>query len=253
METSKHTVVLSASLFFCSLTMQAEILPYELDKFSQPWNSTVVDTYTKKFDLKDFDRLTIGSAFKINVRPGEGFEVKISGEREYVNEVVAEVRGGELVISFTENKTRLRLKNIVTVDITLPYLRAVTFSGTTTSTVYPGFKSSNFVAYISGTANADITMESKEMYLDVSGAANLKIKGQSEKLKVSTDGTSGLDAFDMPVVDAIIEVSGTSGAKINATETIKADATGAGSIKYKGTAKMSSLNSSRLSSVKKVD
>jgi hypothetical protein len=91
------------------------------------------------------------------------------------------------------------------------------------------------------------------MYLDVSGAASLKITGKSDKLKVNTDGTSGLDAFDLAVNDATLDVSGTSGAKINASGTIKASASGAASIKYKGAAKLASVNSSRLSTVKKVD
>jgi hypothetical protein len=109
------------------------------------------------------------------------------------------------------------------------------------------------VAYVSGTANAEITMESKEMYLDISGAANLKITGKSDQLKVSAEGTSGLDAFSLSVNDATLDVSGTSGAKINASNTIKANASGAASIRYKGNAKMASLNTTRLSTVKKVD
>jgi hypothetical protein len=254
MKPNKHAFLLPALLI---ATMQiptvAEVLPLSPIPMYNPLETKIADPYSKTFELKDFDRLKIGSIFKINVRAGEGFEVKVSGDREYVDEVIAEVKGGELEIGFKEGKTRLRLKNTVSVDVTLPYLRGVSFSGTTTSIVHPGFKTTNFVAYISGTANSEITMESQEMYLDVTGAANLTITGKSDKLKVSTEGTSGLDAFNLPVTDATLDVSGTSGAKINASGSIKANASGAASVKYKGTAKISSVNSSRLSTVKKVD
>lgn len=256
MKTAKHA--LFASIIFSSLVQfpaAAEVCPQEgLPFYEQPVTS-IQDTYTKNFEVKDFDRLKVGSIFKINVRPGQAFAVKVSGDREYVDEVLTQVKGGELEITFKEGKTRLRLKNAVTVEVTvtLPYLRAVNFSGTTNSTIHPGFTTSNFVAYISGTANAEITMESQEMYLDVSGAANLKITGKSAKLKVNTDGTSGLDAFNLTVTDATVDVSGTSGAKINASGSIKANASGAASIKYKGDAKVASMNTSKLSTVKKVD
>jgi hypothetical protein len=254
MKTNKHLFVIPAILFASmQITAATELLPKEPVHLAGQAAVVIADTYSRTFDVKDFDRLKIGSIFKINVRPGEAFEVKVSGDREYVDEVMAEVKGGELEVGFKEGKTRLRLKNAVTVDVTLPYLRAVSFSGTTSSVVHPGFNTSNFVAYISGTANSEITMESKEMYLDVSGAANLKITGKSDKLKVNTDGTSGLDAFSLAVNDATLDVSGTSGAKINASGTIKANASGAASIKYKGAAKLASVNSSRMSTVKKVE
>jgi hypothetical protein len=254
MKTAKHA--LFASIIFSSLVQfpaAAEVCLQEGLTFYKHPDASIQDTYTKNFEVKDFDRLKVGSIFKINVRPGQVFAVKVSGDREYVDEVLAEVKGGELEITFKEGKTRLRLKNAVTIEVTLPYLRAVNFSGTTNSTIHPGFTTSNFVAYISGTANAEITMESQEMYLDVSGAANLKITGKSDKLKVNTDGTSGLDAFNLTVTDATVDVSGTSGAKINASGSIKANASGAASIKYKGDAKVASMNTSKLSTVKKVD
>jgi hypothetical protein len=251
MKTNQFIFLFSALLVtFFSVNTLAGLQPQGLVPVSAVYQT---DTYTKTFNVKDFDRLKIGSVFKINVRPGEAFEVKVSGDREYVDEVTAEVKGGELEIAFKEGKTRLRLKNSVTVDITLPYLRGVSFGGTTSSVVHPGFNTSNFVAYVSGTANAEITMESKEMYLDISGAANLKITGKSDQLKVSAEGTSGLDAYSLAVNDATLDVSGTSGAKINASNTIKANASGAASIRYKGNAKMASLNTTRLSTVKKVD
>lgn len=254
MKTNTYHFLFSAiCIALLQLPALAEVQPQESLLYYGQSVLPIQDTYTKNFDVKDFDRLKIGSVFKINVRPGQSFEVKVSGDREYVDELLAEVKGGELEVTFKEGKTRLRLKNAVTIDITLPYLRAVSFSGTTNSTVHPGFTTSNFVAYISGTANAEITMQSQEMYLDISGAANLKIGGKSDKLKVNTDGTSGLDAFNLAVTDATVDVSGTSGAKINASGTIKANASGAASIKYKGTANVASINTTKLSTIKKVD
>jgi hypothetical protein len=89
------------------------------------------ETITKTFQVSNFDRLNIGSAFTINVTKAEGFSVKVSGESEKVADVTAEVRGGELVVAFRENNSRIRLGNsTVRVEITMPSLRAVNFGGT---------------------------------------------------------------------------------------------------------------------------
>jgi hypothetical protein len=56
----------------------------------------------------------------------------------------------------------------------------------------------------------------------------------------------------MKVSEAILEVSGTSNTKVNVAKTIKANAGGASSIRYKGEAKLLSVDTSRLSSIKKI-
>jgi len=211
------------------------------------------ETVTKEFKLSGFDRLQIGSAFTINVTKAETFSVKVTGESEKVADVTADVRSGELVVAFRENNSRIRLGgSTVRVDITMPSLRAVNFGGTSASVVNEGFETSNFVAYVTGTAKSEIHMKSREMFVDVTGSGEVNLYGVAEKLKASVEGVSGLNALSMPVQDVTLDVTGTSSARVSADRTIRAKASGASTIRYKGNARIESQEIARLSSFKKV-
>jgi hypothetical protein len=210
-------------------------------------------TFTKEFSVSDFEQLQIGAVFIVHVRPGDTFKVTVTGQKEDVENVEAEVRNNELTLSFTDKKMRIGSRQKPRVEIQMPNLRAVRFSGTSKSVIHPGFSPGNFVAYLSGSADAEIEIESREMYLDLSGTSSLAIKGSAGQLKVNTSGAASLNAFDLLATEAQLDVSGTSGARVNVKNTIKASASGAGSIRYKGEAKLNSVSASRMSSIKKVE
>ncbi len=211
------------------------------------------ETITKEFTISGFDRVNIGSAFIIHVTKGENFKVTASGEQELVDDVKAELKNNELVVAFQENVNRVRLgRNTVTIEVVMPVLRGVNFGGTSSSTV-KGFESSNFVAYIAGTAKSKIDIIAKEIFVDISGTASVELTGSAESLKTFVTGVAGLQAFNFPVKTANLEVTGTSSARVNVSETINAKASGTSTIRYKGSAKTGSLEIARLSSFKKAE
>jgi hypothetical protein len=55
-----------------------------------------------------------------------------------------------------------------------------------------------------------------------------------------------------PVQDVTLDVTGTGTARVNAERTIRAKASGASTIRYKGNARIESQEIARLSSLKKV-
>jgi hypothetical protein len=105
---------------------------------------------------------------------------------------------------------------------------------------------------VSGTAYSEINMEAKEIYLDATGACTLKMIGQTDQLKVNANGTAAIDALNLKTSEATLDVSGTSNTKVDVVKSIKVSAGGASSIRYKGEAKILTLDASRLSSIKKI-
>jgi hypothetical protein len=177
----------------------------------------------------------------------------VTGESEKVADVTADVRSGELVVAFRENNSRIRLgNNTVRVEITMPSLRAVNFGGTSASVVNEGFETSNFVAYLSGTAKAEIHMKAREIFADLTGTGTLNLFGSAETMKANVEGVSGLYALYFPVQDVTLDVTGTSTARVNAERTIQVKASGASTVRYKGSARIESQEVARLSSFKKM-
>lgn len=208
---------------------------------------------SKSFNVSNFNRLDIGSAFTINVTKGP-FKVVASGRDEELKELVADVNNGELSIHYKDSKgwNMWNNRKDVTLTITMPALRAIDFSGATTSKI-SGFTSKQFDIDLSGASNSVIDVSADVVTVECSGASDLVLRGDADQLKVNISGASELKANDFKVSEAVVEASGASDAKLNVLNKLVANASGASDIRYRGKVSNVKKSSSGSSSVKLVE
>jgi hypothetical protein len=207
-------------------------------------------SYTKDLKLQGFDRIDMGSAFVIDIRPGS-HKVVVSGDEDDVQDIEASVSGGTLKIRYKDKKgwSWSNNRKRVYVNITLPTLRALNLSGATKSTV-SGFNNLDILDLdISGASSSSISVNAKRVNLDVSGASTITLNGRAKELTGEVSGATSFKAYDFSVENANIDVSGASSARLNVSENLVAEASGASSVRYKGSPKVK-MNTSGASSVR---
>lgn len=109
--------------------------------------------------------------------------------------------------------------------------------------------SSEIDCKIMGAAKATITGSATKAEVDISGASSLK--AAEFKASQLTADISGASKATLAADMADIEVSGASNANIACTTLLKADASGASSIRYSGECQVSVANNSGASKIKK--
>lgn len=205
----------------------------------------------KSFNLKDFDKIDLGSSFVITVTQGNSYKVDVRGREQDVKEIIAKVSNGTLDLHYPSNWSGWRNRKEVYVNITMPKLTGAEFSGASKSTV-SGFSSEKLNIDVSGASSAVFNVDAKNLSLDCSGASSLKIIGAGQSLNAEASGASSVNAYDFKVSTANIDASGASDAKLYVTSKINAEASGASSVRYKGGASVKS-NTSGAGSVKSVN
>jgi hypothetical protein len=214
-------------------------------------NLTVQDE-TRTFNLSDFDRLDLGSAFTIHVTKGSGYKVTASGRSADLQDLEGKVVSNKLQIRYKENLGWNRNRQRVTINVTLPDLKSVSFSGASRSDV-TGFRNLKELGVdISGASTSTIEVDAERVNVDLSGASNVTLTGQSKRLEGEVSGATTLKAYDLKVASAKVDLSGASSARLNVTDRLDAEASGASSLTYKGSASIRS-NTSGASSIKSVD
>jgi hypothetical protein len=185
----------------------------------------------KEFVITDFDRLEMGSEFHIRVEQANSFSVRVQGDRRNVDDLEVYVQGNTLVIEFEDQRDRHHDTNI---DITMPVLKAVNFSGASDSRVR-GFSSGDDIdLYLSGASICQVDAEFSRINLFMSGGSEILLFGAGDELKGEISGASSLKAFDYPVRSATIEISGASESRVTVTEELNVTAGGASSVVYRG-------------------
>jgi hypothetical protein len=185
----------------------------------------------KDFSIIDFDRLEVASAVDVRVEQSSVYDIQVKGDRRNVNDLEVYKNGSTLVIKFDDNSNRIHETYIT---ITMPRLEGAIFSAASSSKVN-GFESDGDLDFhVSGASVCQLSAGYREVNLTLSGSSSLLMSGLGDEINAEISGASVLTAFDYPVREANINVSGASNGKVTVTDELMAVAAGASSLIYRG-------------------
>ena len=205
---------------------------------------------TRTFTATGFTKLSMGSAFKIEVKQGSNFNISTSGRREDLDDLEAAVRGGTLHLGY-KNTSRNRNRKTVNVSITMPALSGIDFSGASKANVarFSGVRMMDIE--VSGASSVVMSLSAPKVNFDISGASSLALSGNGDVLTGEVSGASSFKGRDFSSKTANIDASGASSAAVAASAAVNAEASGASTIRYSGGAKDVHASTSGASSIKR--
>jgi hypothetical protein len=185
----------------------------------------------RDFSVVDFDRLEMSDALYIEVQQGNFFEVSARGDRRNIEDLKVEKVGSTLVVRYKENGNR---RHDTHITVTMPQLYGVNFSGASDSRIQ-GFNGEiPMKLNLSGASVCQFDAVAGKMDCLLSGASYLSLRGEAQSLAADISGASVLNAFDFPVSDGHVVLSGASEAKVTVSDNLTVTATGASSLTYRG-------------------
>jgi len=90
---------------------------------------------------------------------------------------------------------------------------------------------------VAGSGSIDVDIKGNIVKTEISGAGNITLKGYATSLDVDNGGNGTLMAFNCPVEQSKVKISGSGNVEINVTNSLEAMVAGSGSIKHKGNTK----------------
>jgi phage shock protein PspC (stress-responsive transcriptional regulator) len=205
----------------------------------------------REFNLRDFERLKMGNAFRVHVKQGDKYLVRISGDKKDIDDIRARVRDGELEVFYNSkfnifnwHLNRERVK----IDITMPSLNGLHFHGASEAYI-SGFNNEHFAGktldiQVSGAAKTNLDINAHKITADLNGAAELELKGRTDILEAEVSSAARLRAFDLIAGEVEVDVSSSGLAEVYASNKLMAEASSAGRVRYKGEADVTSEISS---------
>jgi len=89
--------------------------------------------------------------------------------------------------------------------------------------------------------------------IELSGASKAQLSGMAIDAKIECNGASDLNAYGLSIDKANLDASGASSIYFTVMKEMRVEASGASSIRYKGTAVVTNIKTSGASSVSKAD
>ena len=218
--------LLKNSLFLLILTFSSCIIKVD----NNPLPISAYDEIRQDITLKNFDQIRTGSAFKVNIVQGNNFRIVATGDRVDVNDLDFYVQNGVLNGGYRNNRNQ---RYNMRIDITVPSLSAVDFSGATTAEV-GNFNANIFNVILSGASKLSLDVKTQKMNIDISGASQFNPYGNAQKVSGDLSGASQLNAFGFLSDEVNVNVSGASNARVDVVKYLKVNVSGASKVRYRG-------------------
>jgi len=166
---------------------------------------------TQVRSLPPFHEVELAGGGDVRVDVGGTQRVVVRADRNLLGHVTTQVEHGRLLVGTSGS---FSTSSPLEVDVTVPRLDVLALSG-------------------GGLATA-ANLDQKRLQLVLSGGGMLSALGKVGRGEILHSGGGYVDASKLEARDAVVQLSGGGSAVVNATETLRAVVSGAGSILYRG-------------------
>ncbi len=202
----------------------------------------------RSFSVDHFNAIDLGGMFEVTLEPGSDLMITVETDENLQDLVNIEVRGEVLHINTGRNKvlrpTEMKL------HIIYPDLQKISVGGACKITSQQILQAQSMEFEISGAASIDMEVEVEELTTKVSGAGDIDLEGSARSHRLILSGASRLDAENLVTQDTDVRLSGAGAAHVHATNILKANLSGIGSIRYYGTPRETIIDKSGLGSIR---
>lgn len=206
------------------------------------------DTVTVEVNATDFDEVSAGYAFEVDITQGDDYQVLITVDQNLEEYLRVGKQGSRLNVQMDPGHTYAAAT--LRAEITMPELVGLELSGASRGRV-TGFEGMrDFDVEVSGASSLRGEMVTGDVTMDVSGASRAELEGSGQDLRVEASGASHVTLADFAVRNANVEVSGASSAVVNVSGRLDAEATGASSVRYRGDPELGRIESSGAGSIR---
>ena len=196
-----------------------------------------------------FDAVDIGGAFKVVIKQGSQEAVTVEADADIIEKIITEVNGHTLKI-YTE-KDCCWDAHEMTIYLTVKDLNYMEISGACELKTEGELRLDNLEMEVSGASEMNLNLALNKLDMNVSGASEMNLSGSCDNVYMETSGASELDALNFKVSSMTIDASGASDCKVNVVDKLQVEASGATSVRYTGSATVSS-NTSGASSIERM-
>jgi hypothetical protein len=184
---------------------------------------------TEKRVVPDFKKVEIGGAYEVEVIASQQQQsLELEGDDNILPLIKTEVKNGTLYI---HSDKPFNVQKPIRVKISASDIQTMDISGACD-------------------VNAK-NIKTDRFEINASGASDVKVQGETTSLKIDSNGASNIDAEKLTARSVNVSTSGAGTTRVNVTEELTANASGASSIIYSGEPKVVNKKDSGASSITK--
>lgn len=235
----KNRIILSLWML-CSLPLTAQ-------SFRQVKGNGQVTTQERELN-KSFHAIHASNGIDVYLTSGEVASLKVKADENLHEIIVTEVSNGTLKITTNKNIGKSSKKKVYVTYLHLDNLYAEAGADIETKGV---LKTQKLDLISNSGGDIDIEVFSEYITASASSGGEIELKGKSINIDAHANSGGEVDAKHLEVLHADTKASSGGSVKVNAKETLKANADSGGKVEYYGTPKETDIQASFSGRIKK--
>lgn len=212
------------------------------------WIKGSGNVITETRDISSFHGIDIGGAFEIILVKATKEKIVLEADDNLMPYIRTKVFGSTLEV---DNEKDFR--NPTTLKVTIYYtnIDQIDLSGAASLKSNDILKTESLEIDASGATDIVLKLETGKLEADFSGASKAEFIGSAKKAEVQASGATVFKGLEFETEDFEIDASGAAVARIWASGQLGIEASGASSVRYKGSPSINLISISGASSVRK--
>lgn len=202
---------------------------------------------TEKRTVDDFHGIHAASGLKVYVNFGEmSNEIEIEADENLQEYIITKVENGVLIIKSKRNIRNATKKRIYVQAGEIEALEASSAANLVGENL---LEAEDLEVEVSSAGNLSVIVEAETIDLEASSSGHAVIEGIADKMYAEVSSAGSLDAYELELRDCDIEVSSAGNARIFVTGELRAEASSAGNVRYRGNPERKDIRKSSAGSI----
>jgi hypothetical protein len=207
------------------------------------------DSNSERFNFQNFDQINIEGPYHVQLTQGNKYSVRVRASQREIDRMEVAQNGSELKINYKDKTINLfDDREPILIMITAPNINKIDLSGAIKANVGT-ISGDNLHVNLSGATKAAFNVRTKNLTVDIAGASASKFTGTTDQFNLDASGAVSVDADQLRARQVDIDASGMTAAQVYASAILRAEASGASQIKYKGNPANTNINADGASKV----
>ncbi|MFO7575205.1 MAG: head GIN domain-containing protein [Bacteroidales bacterium] len=236
---------MKATKYIMILTLLAITLSAEAQLRRTVYARGPVTTEERK--AGSFHSVKVSTGITVYLTQGNEESIKVEADENLHEYIATEIRGGVLNIY---SEFSIRNAKSRKVYVTIKEVKSLKTSSAGDIKGLTPLVADMLKLSTSSAGDINLEVSAKEIEAVTSSSGDITLQGTADKLTAHLSSAGDLHAFELTVKEAEISVSSAGDAKITVTERLKARASSAGDIHYRGKPKYVDAHSSSAGSIR---
>jgi hypothetical protein len=191
---------------------------------------------TQDFDFTGFETVDAGSNFKVTVRRGDAFSVKVTSDDNVAD--ILKVTSGRGKLTLGVKPGAYSMNNVtMKAEVTLPALTTVIGRANAVVT-FERFVPGRFTLNLSGNAIVEGEIHTGKLDLDADGNGQARVRGVADSVNLRGKGNAILTLGELAAKQANVDLNNNAMATVQASQSLDYTLNGNAGLAYSGGAQL---------------